>query len=134
MCQRNGWPHQKPSNEDSSINYISMLCFYLVRILEVRKIVEQSRKIVNQIEGFKSSEKNALKNLKRTIEDKRRVLEENKTAKVKHIRKVETTINVSEEWMATSEFSFIFLSRILTINLNQLSYYLLPSFLCVFQL
>ena len=30
MCQRNGWLHQKPSNEDSSINYISMLCYYLV--------------------------------------------------------------------------------------------------------
>ena len=80
-----------------------MLCSYLVGIVEVRKIIEQYRNIVNQIEGFKPSEENALENLERTIEDKRRVLEENKAAKVKHITKVETTIYVSEEWMAASE-------------------------------
>ena len=80
-----------------------MLCSYLVGILEVRKIVEHYRKIVNQIEGFKPSEENALEKLKRTIKDKRMVLKENKTAKVKHIGKVETIINVSEEWITTSE-------------------------------
>ena len=49
-----------------------MLYSYLVGILEVRKIVEQYRKIVNQIEGFKHSEENALENLGRTIEDNRK--------------------------------------------------------------
>ena len=80
-----------------------MLCSYLVGIFEVRKIVEQYRKIVNLIEGFKPSEKNAFENLERTIEDKRRILEENETANVKYIGKVETTIDVSEEWMVTSK-------------------------------
>ena len=58
---------------------------------------------MNQIEGFKPSEKNALENLKMTIEDKRRVFEENEAAKVKHFRKMETTIDVLEEQMAASE-------------------------------
>ncbi|XP_052294359.1 uncharacterized protein LOC127901320 [Citrus sinensis] len=74
--------------------------------IDVRKIVEHYRKIVNQIEGFKPSEENALEKLKRTIKDKRMVLKENKTAKVKHIGKVETIINVSEEWITTSEADF----------------------------
>ena len=64
-----------------------MLCSYIVGIFEMRKIVEQYRKIVNQIEGFKPSEKSTLENLERTIEDKIMVLEENETAKVKHIVK-----------------------------------------------
>ena len=41
--------------------------------------------------------------MERTIEDKGMVLEENETAKLKYIGKVETTIDVSEKWMATSE-------------------------------
>ena len=49
-----------------------MLCSYLVGILKVRKIVEQYGKIVNQIEGFKTSEENALENLRRTIKDNRK--------------------------------------------------------------
>ncbi|KAK9198252.1 hypothetical protein WN944_013436 [Citrus x changshan-huyou] len=72
-------------------------------ILDVRKIVEQYRKIVNKIEGFKLSEENALENLERITEDKRRVIQENETTEVKHIGKVETTIDVLEERMTTSE-------------------------------
>ena len=41
--------------------------------------------------------------MERTIEDKGMVLEENEIAKVKHIGKVETTIDVLEERMTTSE-------------------------------
>ena len=72
-------------------------------ILEVRKIIEQHKKFVNQIEGFKLSEENAFENLERTTEDKRRVLEENEAAKVKHIGKVETTIDMLEERMTSLE-------------------------------
>ena len=58
---------------------------------------------MNQIEGFKPSEENALENLKKTIEDKIRVFEENEAVKVKHFGKMETTIDVSKERMAASE-------------------------------
>ena len=52
-----------------------MLCCYLVGIFEVRKIVEQYRNIVNQIKDFKLIEENALENLERITEDKRKVLQ-----------------------------------------------------------
>ena len=72
-------------------------------ILEVRKIVEQYRKIMNQVESLKPNEENVLENLERTTEDEKKVLEENGVSKVKHIGKVETTIDVLEEQMILSE-------------------------------
>lgn len=68
-----------------------------VGIFEVRETLEQYGKIVNQIEGFQPGEQNTLEKLERAIEDKRRVVEENKAAKMKHIGKVEATIGVLEE-------------------------------------
>ena len=41
--------------------------------------------------------------MERKTDDKKMVLEENEAAQVKHIRKVETTIDVLEEQMTLSE-------------------------------
>lgn len=74
-----------------------------VGVIEVRETVQQYRKIVNQVEDFQPDEENALESLERTIEDKRRVVEENEAAKMKHIGKVEAIIDVLEERIAASE-------------------------------